>query len=57
MADATVTVQSLKGMLRKPRSPVGIEEMNKAIAECGAGSKPPARDSDAKSASARKPRA
>ncbi len=34
---ATDDVQSLKGMLRKPHSPVSIEHMNKIIAERGAG--------------------
>ncbi len=32
-------VQSLKGMLRKPHSPVSIEQMNEAIAARGAGRK------------------
>jgi hypothetical protein len=29
-------IQSLKGMLRKPASPVSIEDMNRAIATQGA---------------------
>lgn len=33
---ATEEVQSLKGMLRKPASPVSIEQMNNAIAARGA---------------------
>ena len=33
---ATEPVQSLKGMLRKPASPVSVEKMNDAIAEQGA---------------------
>ncbi len=37
MVAATDDVQSLKGMLRKPRSPVTIEQMNEVIAERGAG--------------------
>jgi AbrB family looped-hinge helix DNA binding protein len=37
LVPATDDVQSLKGMLRKPRSPVSIEDMNRAIAERGAG--------------------
>jgi antitoxin PrlF len=37
MIAATDDVQSLKGMLRKPRSPVSIELMNEVIAERGAG--------------------
>jgi AbrB family looped-hinge helix DNA binding protein len=37
MIAATDDVQSLKGMLRKPRSPVSIEQMNEVIAERGAG--------------------
>ncbi len=37
MVAATDEVQSLKGMLRKPRSPVTIEQMNEVIAELGAG--------------------
>lgn len=36
---ATKPVQSLKGMLRKPASPVSIEQMNEAIAEQGAQSR------------------
>ncbi|MBF7054653.1 AbrB/MazE/SpoVT family DNA-binding domain-containing protein [Halomonas sp. KAO] len=31
-------VQELKGMIRKPKRPVSIEEMNDAIARQGAGS-------------------
>jgi antitoxin PrlF len=34
---ATAEVQSLKGILRKPRSAVSIERMNEVIAERGAG--------------------
>jgi antitoxin PrlF len=34
---ATETVQSLKGMLRKPAAAVSIEQMNQAIAQRGAG--------------------
>ena len=30
-------VQSLKGMLRKPKKPVGIDDMNAAIRRRGAG--------------------
>ena len=37
MIAATDDVQSLKGMLRKPPSPVSIEQMNEVIAERGAG--------------------
>ena len=37
MVAATDDVQSLKGMLRKPRSPVTVEQMNEVIAERGAG--------------------
>jgi hypothetical protein len=37
MIAATDDVQSLKGMLRKPSSPVSIEHMNEVIAERGAG--------------------
>ncbi len=37
MVAATDDVQSLKGMLRKPRSSVTIEQMNEIIAERGAG--------------------
>ncbi len=37
MVAATDDVQSLKGMLRKPNSPVSIEHMNEVIAERGAG--------------------
>jgi AbrB family looped-hinge helix DNA binding protein len=33
---ATTPVQALKGMLRKPLTPVTIEEMNQAIAKAGA---------------------
>lgn len=33
---ATIAVRALKGMLRKPDVPVGIEQMNKAIATQGA---------------------
>lgn len=33
---AVSPIQSLKGMLRKPSSPVSIEQMNKAIAAQGA---------------------
>ena len=36
---ATDEVQSLKGMLRKPRSTVSIEQMNEVIAARGAGRK------------------
>lgn len=32
------SVQELKGMIRKPKRPVSIEEMNDAIARQGAGS-------------------
>lgn len=32
---ATNAVQALKGMLRKPKTPVSIERMNKAIASQG----------------------
>jgi len=32
-------IQSLKGMLRKPASPVSIEDMNRAIATQGAKSR------------------
>ncbi|HSH48443.1 MAG TPA: AbrB/MazE/SpoVT family DNA-binding domain-containing protein [Halomonas sp.] len=32
-------VQELKGMIRKPKRPVSIEEMNDAITRQGAGSK------------------
>ncbi len=39
MVAAADAVQSLKGMLRKPASPVSIEDMNRAIAERGAGRK------------------
>ena len=31
------SVQSLKGMIRKPRVPVSVEDMNAAIAARGAG--------------------
>lgn len=34
---ATETVQSLKGLLRKPAAAVSIEQMNQAIAQRGAG--------------------
>ncbi|MGO9171173.1 MAG: AbrB/MazE/SpoVT family DNA-binding domain-containing protein [Rhodomicrobium sp.] len=37
MVAATDEVQSLKGMLRKPRSTVSIEWMNEVIAQRGAG--------------------
>ena len=37
MIAATDDVQSLKGMLRKPPSPVSVEQMNEVIAERGAG--------------------
>jgi antitoxin PrlF len=37
LVPATDDVQSLKGMLRKPCPPVSIEDMNRAIAERGAG--------------------
>ena len=33
---ATSPVQALKGVLRKPATPVSIEDMNRAIAEQGA---------------------
>jgi antitoxin PrlF len=33
---ATSPVQALKGVLRKPATPVSIEDMNRAIAEHGA---------------------
>lgn len=33
---ATHSVQSLKGMIRKPRVPVSVEDMNAAIAARGA---------------------
>ncbi|MGO9485346.1 MAG: AbrB/MazE/SpoVT family DNA-binding domain-containing protein [Rhodomicrobium sp.] len=36
---ATDEVQSLKGMLRKPRATVSIEQMNEVIAARGAGQK------------------
>ena len=36
---ASDEVQSLKGMLRKPRSPVSVEEMSEVIAARGAGRK------------------
>ncbi len=36
---ATDEVQSLKGMLRKPRATVSIEQMNEVIAARGAGRK------------------
>lgn len=36
---ATDEVQSLKGMLRRPRSAVSIEQMNEVIAARGAGRK------------------
>ena len=36
MVAATHSVQSLKGMIRKPRSLVSIEDMNAAIAAKGA---------------------
>ncbi|SHE58666.1 looped-hinge helix DNA binding domain-containing protein, AbrB family [Modicisalibacter ilicicola DSM 19980] len=32
------SIQELKGMIRKPKRPVSIEEMNAAIARQGAGS-------------------
>ena len=32
---ATQDVQALKGIVRKPKKPVTIEEMNQAIAEMG----------------------
>ncbi|WP_211455133.1 AbrB/MazE/SpoVT family DNA-binding domain-containing protein [Collimonas antrihumi] len=34
---ATESVQSLKGMLRKPGAAVSIEQMNQAIAQRGSG--------------------
>jgi antitoxin PrlF len=34
---ATDDVRSLKGMLRKPRKPVSVEDMNAAIRRRGAG--------------------
>ena len=37
MIATTDDVQSLKGMLRKPRATVSIEQMNEVIAERGAG--------------------
>jgi antitoxin PrlF len=36
---ATSPVQALKGVLRKPASPVSIEDMNRAIADQGAGTR------------------
>jgi AbrB family looped-hinge helix DNA binding protein len=36
MVAATHPVQSLKGMIRKPRVPVSVEDMNAAIAARGA---------------------
>ena len=36
---ATQSVQSLKGLVRKPASPVTIEAMNEAIASAGAKAK------------------
>ncbi|WP_457373129.1 AbrB/MazE/SpoVT family DNA-binding domain-containing protein [Pseudomonas sp. TE12234] len=36
MVAATHSVQSLKGIIRKPRVPVSVEDMNSAIAARGA---------------------
>ena len=36
---ATNSVQSLKGMLRKPAAPVSVEQMHEAIAKYGAKAK------------------
>ncbi|MBB6147150.1 hypothetical protein HNQ77_005135 [Silvibacterium bohemicum] len=34
----TIDIQSLKGIIPRPKKPISIEDMNEAVAECGANS-------------------
>jgi hypothetical protein len=40
--EKTISIQTLKGIVKKPRFPVSIEDMNRAIAEAGAAAGLPA---------------